>query len=748
MNLIEVMLQGIPISEEQYIGDSLEFINMAFTSLTGGMRSMQLTISSDLVKPVQLGKLSNAFASHGQVITYDASTSTWIPSATFSLPKNAYSGQVLTFDGSTNSWIPSATVRIADELPKNATDGQLLAYYASNKAWLPKDAFSLPSTQTNGQVLAYNASTSSWQASSLPPGIPLPLSLNSLSVTGAARGFVITYDSSTGTWVPSAAPGSGMIPLDKLLSTGAVAGDAIVYNTATQTWVPSAVGAKLPTDALPGQVLTFDGTTNSWKPSATAVIETIIPLTRISIAGTSDRDVIIFDSATNEWTAGEALPAGAPGQVLTYDGSTSSWIPSAVPMPTNYINLKRDSIVGNGGATYTLTTFPSENAEDYIIIVDGVVQAAGDSYTVASGGILTFTNAIPTGSNIISIVAKPATVFSTNIPTFKKNIITTTAGTATYSLLNYSNNNPENYLVYLNGVMQAPGEDYTISGPQITLIPAPDERASLLVMALINADGTQANTTNNSQIFTDTTGRVGINTINPTERLTVNGNILATGTIFSSSSTFTNAISAPSLSGTFVGNIRGSTASFNQGVSSLSFVGGSVTGTTATFATSVSTQNLSGTDIRGRTATFTESITAPVIRGSFQGDGSGLTNVGGVGSVRAWANFNAVGTVSIRASQNISSITDNGVGNFILNFTNHLADSNYVVSVETPTTGTAGSGLPGTIATVNPRGAGVLLTHSSSCQIRTYYLYAPSTPANTVANFNTDVETVHFAAIR
>ena len=46
---------------------------------------------------------------------------------------------------------------------------------------------------------------------------------------------------------------------------------------------------------------------------------------------------------------------------------------------------------------------------------------------------------------------------------------------------------------------------------------------------------------------------------------------------------------------------------------------------------------------------------------------------------RAWVNFNGTGTVAIRASGNVSSITDNGVGDFTTNFTTALEDVNYVV---------------------------------------------------------------------
>lgn len=44
---------------------------------------------------------------------------------------------------------------------------------------------------------------------------------------------------------------------------------------------------------------------------------------------------------------------------------------------------------------------------------------------------------------------------------------------------------------------------------------------------------------------------------------------------------------------------------------------------------------------------------------------------------RAWVNFNGTGTVAIRAAFNVSSITDNGVGDYTVNFTNALQDANY-----------------------------------------------------------------------
>jgi len=65
---------------------------------------------------------------------------------------------------------------------------------------------------------------------------------------------------------------------------------------------------------------------------------------------------------------------------------------------------------------------------------------------------------------------------------------------------------------------------------------------------------------------------------------------------------------------------------------------------------------------------------------AFQGDGSALTGVGGGGeaSVEAWVNFNGTGSVSVRDSGNVSSVSDNGTGEFIVNFSSSFANTNYV----------------------------------------------------------------------
>jgi hypothetical protein len=76
----------------------------------------------------------------------------------------------------------------------------------------------------------------------------------------------------------------------------------------------------------------------------------------------------------------------------------------------------------------------------------------------------------------------------------------------------------------------------------------------------------------------------------------------------------------------------------------------------------------------GSAATVTGNAT-----GSTFGFNSGYGSVATAYGCRAWVNFNGTGTVAIRASGNVSSITDSGVGTYTINFTTAMPDANYSV---------------------------------------------------------------------
>ena len=56
---------------------------------------------------------------------------------------------------------------------------------------------------------------------------------------------------------------------------------------------------------------------------------------------------------------------------------------------------------------------------------------------------------------------------------------------------------------------------------------------------------------------------------------------------------------------------------------------------------------------------------------------SGFGSVATAYGCRAWVNFNGIGTVAINGSQNVSSITDSGVGIYTINFSTNMPDANY-----------------------------------------------------------------------
>jgi hypothetical protein len=60
-------------------------------------------------------------------------------------------------------------------------------------------------------------------------------------------------------------------------------------------------------------------------------------------------------------------------------------------------------------------------------------------------------------------------------------------------------------------------------------------------------------------------------------------------------------------------------------------------------------------------------------------DGTSWTSAPNTEYVKAWINFNGTGTPAIRGSNNVTSITDHSTGQYTVNFTTALPDTNYAV---------------------------------------------------------------------
>jgi len=179
-----------------------------------------------------------------------------------------------------------------------------------------------------------------------------------------------------------------------------------------------------------------------------------------------------------------------------------------------------------------------------------------------------------------------------------------------------------------------------------------------------------------------------------------------------SSGTLTNC-TFPTLNQNTTGtasNVTGTVAVANGGTGQTSYTNGQLligntTGNTLTKATLSAGTGISITNSTG-SISIASTATGTVTSVSGTGTASGLTLSGTVTtsgnltlsgtatvaslttasgsapsySARAWVNFNGTGTVAIRGSGNVTSITDNGTADYTVNFTTAMSDTNYSVA--------------------------------------------------------------------
>ena len=87
--------------------------------------------------------------------------------------------------------------------------------------------------------------------------------------------------------------------------------------------------------------------------------------------------------------------------------------------------------------------------------------------------------------------------------------------------------------------------------------------------------------------------------------------------------------------------------------------------------------NLITYDASGDPAYVTTGTSGQVLTSGGTGVAPTFQTAAGGGGASAWCNFNGQGTVSIRDSDNVSSVTDNGTGDYTLNYSSAYANANY-----------------------------------------------------------------------
>lgn len=126
---------------------------------------------------------------------------------------------------------------------------------------------------------------------------------------------------------------------------------------------------------------------------------------------------------------------------------------------------------------------------------------------------------------------------------------------------------------------------------------------------------------------------------------------------------------------------------------------------TLTLPDATGTVQVSGNPISGTTGNFSGDVTlGSSVLATPSGSAPSYT-------CRAWVNFNGTGTVAIRASGNVSSITDNGTGNYTVNFTTAMPDADYAV------TGVSAGSTSGSTSISGPGASGDFTLTTTSAQI-------------------------------
>lgn len=175
------------------------------------------------------------------------------------------------------------------------------------------------------------------------------------------------------------------------------------------------------------------------------------------------------------------------------------------------------------------------------------------------------------------------------------------------------------------------------------------------------------------------------NTISTTN---TNGNLVLSPNGTGVVSTSKAGITGGTINGTAIGGTTPSTGAFTTLTASTSASVGGVpvvtetatqTLTNKTLTTPVLNTSISGTAIatqaEAEAGTSDTKLMTPLrLRNALNATGTAPTY-----ACRAWVNFNGTGTVAIRASGNVTSITDNGVGDYTVNFTTAMPDANYSV---------------------------------------------------------------------
>ena len=267
-------------------------------------------------------------------------------------------------------------------------------------------------------------------------------------------------------------------------------------------------------------------------------------------------------------------------------------------------------------------------------------------------------------------------------------------GSATAFTMTVAPANTSSIIVAITGVLQDPST-YSVSGTTLTFSAAPPSGTSNISVRYLGIPASGVTTTAYRTVtnFTATAAQTSFTVPSYTVgyidvyrngvRLVSTDFTATTGTtvVLANPCTLSDAVVTESFYVSSVLNAIPATAGAIS-LTSATYLTGTLP--VANGGTGVTTSTGSGANVLGTSPT----LTTPTI------DSASVPTVSGTAPLymcRAWVNFNGTGTVAIRASGNVSSITDNGTGDYTVNFTTAMPDANYSVAGAFAETATGGN---------------------------------------------------------
>jgi hypothetical protein len=238
-------------------------------------------------------------------------------------------------------------------------------------------------------------------------------------------------------------------------------------------------------------------------------------------------------------------------------------------------------------------------------------------------------------------------------------------GSTTAFTMSVAPANTASVLVAITGVLQDPST-YSVSGTTLTFSAAPPTGTGNISVRYLGIPASGVTTTAYRTV-TEFTATAGQTTFTPPSYTAGFINVYQNGVLLGSSDyTATNGTTVVLTTAATVSDLI-TTESFyvSSVLNAIPATAGAVNSTYIAANVTLTTPSIA--QINSTTAS-----TPPVFA-----DSSG-TQIGTL--CRAWVNFNGTGTVAIRASFNVSSITDNGTGSYTVNFTTAMPDANYAAN--------------------------------------------------------------------